>query len=82
MTYKEHAKERLKERGLTTGDALYVMKNGFVYERPQELTRKGCYKYSIECSTPNSNQRNLRVVVIPGCDPLILKIITVMWVDE
>jgi hypothetical protein len=82
LTYKEHAVMRLKERALTTGDALHVMKNGFVYESAQESTRKGCYKYSIECTTPNSNQRSLRVVVIPGIDPRILKIITVMWVDE
>jgi hypothetical protein len=82
LTYKEHAKQRLGERGLTTGDALYVLKNGFVYEPAQNSTRNGCYKYSIECTTPNSNQRSLRVVVIPGLDPRMLKIITVMWVDE
>ena len=82
LTYQEHAKERLKERGLTTGDVLYVLKNGFVYDQAQPSTRDNCFKYSIEYSTPNSNQRSLRVVAIPGISPLELKIITVMWVDE
>jgi len=82
LTFKGHAAERLKERGLNTGDVLYLMKNGFVYEQAQPSTRKNCFKYLMECRTPNSNQRSLRVVVIPGIAPHELKIITVMWVDE
>jgi hypothetical protein len=79
---KKHAIDRLQERGLFIGDALYVLKNGFVFEEAQSSSREGCFKYCMECSTPNSNQRSLKVVTIPGLVPPQLKIITVMWVDE
>lgn len=79
---KRHSSERLKERGLFISDLLYVLKNGFVYEDAAPSTREGFYKYCIECSTPNTNQRSLKVVVIPCINPAQLKIITIMWVDE
>src|SRR6266852_2118954 len=60
-----HAKDQLADRGLIMGDVLHVLKNGFVYESPEPATR-GCFKYKMECVTPNSNGRTLRVVLIPS----------------
>ena len=73
--------DRLEERGLIVGDALYVLKNGFVYDEPVPSDADGFFKYAIESKTPNSEGRVVRLVVVPsgGCD---LKIITIMWKDE
>ncbi len=80
--YKNHARERMAEREILIGDVLYVLKNGYVYENPEPSTRAGFYKYKIESKSPNSGFRKLRVVVIPDALKNILKIITVMFVDE
>lgn len=79
---KRHSEQRLKDRGLFVSDLLYVLKNGFVFDEAIPSTREGYYKYCIEYSTPNTNQRSLRVVVIPCINPLSLKVVTIMWVDE
>jgi hypothetical protein len=81
LTFAFHAKERLDERGLVMGDLLYLLKTGFVYEEPEESTRADHFKYRIEGTTPNSDGRTIRAVVIPsgGCE---IKIVTVMWRDE
>lgn len=81
INYKLHAKERLEERGLILSDVLFVLKNGFVYEDPEPSTRVGLYKYKIECITPNSNDRKVRVIAIPDKTLCSIKIVTVMWVD-
>ena len=77
-----HAKERMRDRGLTMGDLLHVLKHGFVYEEAQISTRKKCFKYCIDGATPNSEGRAVRLVVVPCADPLEIKIVTVMWKDE
>ena len=76
-----HARDRLVERDLIMGDALHVLKHGFVHDEAEEATRRGTWKYCIECVTPNSRGRTIRLVVIPftTCD---IKIVTVMWADE
>jgi hypothetical protein len=76
-----HFKERLAERGLIMGDLTHLLRNGFVYDAPEESTRKGLYKYRVEGTTPNSEGRTLRAIVIPsnGC---AMKVITIMWRDE
>jgi hypothetical protein len=58
-----------------------LLKTGFVYEEPEPSTREGHYKYQIEGSTPNSEGRMVRAVVIPDGNCAI-KIVTVMWKDE
>jgi hypothetical protein len=75
-----HAKQQMVERDLWTSDILYVLSFGFVYEIGQPATRAIYFKYKMENSTPNTNGRALRVVVIPNGNKL--KIITVMWADE
>ena len=81
LSYKQHAKEQLTKRDLTTGDALYVLKKGFVYADPLPATQPGYFRYAMEGSTPNSGGRSLRVIVIPTpCRPHA-KVVTVMWVD-
>ncbi len=81
IAYKLHAKERMEERGILTGDVLYVLRNGYVYEPPEPATR-GFYRYKVEYVSPNSGKRTLRVVVLADGKQRSLKIITVMFVDE
>ena len=81
VSLKIHAKEQMAERSLVMGDVLYVLKRGFVYDEAAESTRPGFFKYKMECSTPNSNGRQVAVIVIAGRSRE-LKIVTVMWVDE
>lgn len=81
LTWTRHAKDQMEERGLEMGDVKYVLRNGFVYDPAQPSTQRGFYKYRMVSSSPNSNRRMVRVVVIPAPNPG-LKVITVMWADE
>lgn len=82
ISYKSHARDRLSERGLIVSDILYVLKEGFIYDKPEPSTREGFNKYSVESRSPNSGRRLLRVIVIPDKKACFLKIISVMWADE
>lgn len=82
LSYTEHFRQRLSERDLLIGDVLYVLKNGFVYDGPDQATQDGLHKYRMETRTPNSNNRVVRVVVIPDPSKYWAKIVAVMWVDE
>ena len=82
LSLSSHAKERMRDRGLTVGDLRHVLKHGFVYEPAQTTTRKSCFKYCIDGSTPNFEGRPIRLVVVPCVDPLWIKIVTAMWRDE
>jgi hypothetical protein len=82
LSYTLHAKERLAERDLLVGDALFVLKNGFVYIEPEASTQAGLFKYQIESRTPNSNNRVVRAVAIPDEAFCQIKVVTVMWADE
>jgi len=79
LTY--HAKEQMLARDLIVGDVRHVLKTGFVYEEAVAATRQGFFKYRVEGTSPNSDGRTIRVVVIPsgGC---AMKVVTVMWRDE
>jgi hypothetical protein len=81
IAWTMHAKEQMSARQLLMGDALYVLKEGFVYEPAESASQIGLYKYKIECQTPNSNGRTVRVVAIPS-NSCAIKIVTVMWRDE
>ena len=81
VSFKRHALEQLAIRDLTTSDALYVVKNGFVHRPAIAATQLGLFRYCIECTTPNSS-RGVRVVIIPSMNACEAKIVTVMWVDE
>ncbi|MBR7518797.1 hypothetical protein KC217_24345, partial [Mycobacterium tuberculosis] len=59
-----------------------VLRCGFVYEDPVPATQRDLYRYKMETRTPNSNNRVVRVVVIPDPSKCWAKIVTVMWVDE
>jgi hypothetical protein len=82
VSYTLHAKDRLAERDLLLGDALYVLKNGFVFQEAEESTQAGLFKYKIESRTPNSNSRVVRAIAIPDEPSCQIKIVTVMWADE
>jgi hypothetical protein len=77
-----HASGQMADRGLSSGDVLSVLKNGFVHEPAQESTRTKLYKYLVDGRSPNSGNRVVRVVVLPSINPPELKLITVMWRDE
>jgi hypothetical protein len=78
-----HAKEQMELRGLTTSDILHLLKHGFVYEEAEASTRKDLFKYKLDGMTPNSENRALRIVVLPCTKKKRqIKIITVMWRDE
>ena len=78
----EHFKERLEERDLDIEDVLAVLENGFVTEPPKESTRKGLYKCKIVGKSPSSANRKLAIIVIPDEAHMMLKLITIYWVDE
>lgn len=71
----------MRERGLIVADILHLLRYGFVYEAPEEATRDGFFKYKMEGTTPNSEARTVRAVIIPDGRAGI-KVITVMWRDE
>lgn len=72
----------MQERNLSDADLLHILKNGYVHEdaKPDERT-KGRYKYAMEAKTPNGGGRTLRLIVIPNESSMMLKIVTIMWVD-
>lgn len=82
LAYKVHATQRLAERGIIVSDVLQLLKNGFVYQEPTEATQSGYYRYVIEGSTPNSEDRKIAAVVIPNDNTKAIKVVTVYWVDE
>lgn len=65
INYKLHARDRLTERNLIMSDVLFVLKNGFVHTNAVKSTREGYHKYAIECRSPNSGGREVRIIVIP-----------------
>lgn len=81
-SWKYHALEQMEERGLFTPDVLYVLKKGFVYKEAIPATQPLLFRYAINSPTPNSNGREVRVIVIPSPGAPAAKIISVMWADE
>jgi hypothetical protein len=81
LRYTKHARERMLIRGLIVGDVLHVIKHGFVYEKGEPSTRSGLFRYQMECVTPNSQGRTVRLILIPSPNCSI-KVVTVMWADE
>lgn len=82
LSYKLHAQDRLAERGLIMSDVLYALKNGNVYQEAIPATRPGFFRYRVECKTPNSGSRSIGVVVIPAKNGSLIKIVSVMWIDD
>jgi hypothetical protein len=76
-----HAKEQMLARDLFVGDLLHLLKKGFVYDKAEPATREGFFKYAVEGTTPNSEGRTVKAIVIPGTGHEA-KIVTVMWRDE
>ena len=71
----------MQERSLIAGDILYILKNGFVYEDAEASTKQGFFKYKLNCKSPNSGVRTVRIIAIPDSVRCQVKIVTVMWVD-
>ena len=80
LLYSEHAKERMSERCITTGDVMHVLKKGFVYDEAEKATR-GRYKYRIVGKTPNS-QREIALIVLATRKEKKIKVVTIMWNDD
>ena len=77
-----HAKDRLQKRDLLISDVLHVLCQGTVYETAEPATRQGLFKYQMECTTPNSNGRSVRLVIIPSPTNATIKVVTIMWADK
>ena len=45
-------------------------------------SRSGFFKYKMVSTTPNSESREVAVIVIPSPQAPSAKVVTVMWVDE
>ena len=83
IVYKLHSTERMAKRSIISSDVLYVLKNGFVLQDAVSAEKTvGYFKYTIECISPNSDGRTVRLVVIPNARTCKIKMITVMWADE
>lgn len=82
LSWKIHAEDQLADRSLIMGDLHFLLRNGFVYEPAEEATRKPYWKYQIQCTTPNSKNREVRAVVIPDWKRKAIKVVTIMWADE
>jgi len=76
-----HAKQRLMERDLLVRDLIHLLKTGFVYDDPEPAMQPDHFKYCMEGTTPNSDGRTVRAVVIPSGGSEI-QTVTVMWRDE
>lgn len=72
----------MAERGIILSDVLFVLKFDFVQMDPVPATRKGFFRCAIDARTPNSDIRDIRVVVIPDAGAGLLKVVSVVWVDE
>jgi hypothetical protein len=81
FAYREGCRDQMAERSLIMGDILYVLRNGFVYLDPEPATRD-YWKYWMQCGTPNSNSREVAVLVLPDWKRKNLKVQEVKWVDE
>ena len=77
-----HAEDRLSERDILTGDLLYLLRNGFIYEEPERATRPDLWKYVIQGETPNSGGRTLCAVIIPDIKTCHIKFVTCYWKDK
>ena len=82
LSKSPHAEDRLEERTVLTGDLLYLLKNGFIFELAEASTRKGFWKYKIEGVTPNSNRRTITAIIIPDFKTKHIKIVTCYWKDN
>lgn len=69
-------------RDITVPDVLWALRIGFVYDAPIPATQPGLYRYTVRGPTPNSNGRDIKVVIIPSMHKSNAKIVTVMWADE
>ena len=77
-----HAEERLTEREILSGDLLYLLRNGFIYDAPTQATQPNLWKYVIEGATPNSNSKTLCAAIIPDIEKGHIKIVTCYWKDK
>lgn len=81
LALTKHAKEQLQNRDLVQADIFHILRFGYVHDAGQATNIPGIFKYRMECTTPNSGNRIVRIVVIPSMGAYV-KIITVMWADE
>lgn len=80
LYWTDHATEQMDDRDLLMSDVLHVLKYGFVHNNGVSTSQPGHFKYEMECTTPNSGNRTVRIVFIPS-QSCAVKIITVMWAD-
>jgi hypothetical protein len=72
----------MEDRSIIVSDVLFVLKFGFVLTAPEAATKPGFFRYGMENKTPNSDSRDIRLIIIPDEKKSMIKLVTVMWVDE
>ena len=83
LAFTKHVRERMDERSITIGDLLHLLKRGIVLvEGVSDERTENFWKYRIEGRTPSTGQRSIAAIVIPDTKWSIIKVVTVMWLDE
>ena len=81
LAYTVHAKQRIEERDIIISDITYILIRGYIDEEPEESTRAGYCKYKMCGKSPNSNNREICLIIIPDPDKPAIKLVTIMWKD-
>lgn len=82
LAYTLHARRRLRERGITADGVLRVLAEGRVMAKPRRCDGLGRSKYTLEGPVSEGGSRLLRMVVLGAPRSPMLRVVTVMWVDE
>ncbi len=80
LSYTGHAEERMERRGIIASDIAHVLENGHVCDEPVSTSRAGYCMYKICGRTPNTENRQICVVVIPNPHKPAIKVITAIMV--
>lgn len=78
----EYVKDQMYARSLIMSDILHALRHGDVSNPARAASRRGFFKYRVDCLTPNSDMRRIGVVCIPDFLGKKIKIIDVSWIDE
>ena len=81
LVWTDHAKERMKQRGIIMSDVRYLLKNDFRLEKTERVMGKNLYKYKVCGFGHRSLYRSICLVIIPSLDKPKVQVITVMWED-
>jgi hypothetical protein len=82
LAYTLHARRRLTERGIGVEGIVRLLREGRVPRKPSRVDGLGRSKYTIEGPVSEDSPRVMRIVVIAAPRSPMVRVVTVMWVDE